>query len=143
MIGKILISLLATYFMFCSNCFHAIGQDTIEDKSKIITGSWKECHDLKFDPHFNCNKESIIYVFNSDFTYSEKQNFPGDGIITTKIGKWSLTDKQLTLDLEDIDNRKSCPFTNPIFWVNNDLFYLKGREGKNGPIVYTYFQRVK
>ncbi|GAL87110.1 hypothetical protein MYP_4340 [Sporocytophaga myxococcoides] len=78
-----------------------------------------------------------------DYHSSEKQNFPGDGINTSKYGKWSLTDKQLTLDFDDTDSRKPRPYTNPIFWVNNDLFYLKGREGKNGPIVYPYFQRVK
>lgn len=140
---KFLISLLVTCFMHCSNCFYAIGQSTIEDKTKLISGTWKECQDLKFDPHFNCNKETIIYIFNSDFTYSEKQNFPEEKINTTKYGKWSLVNKQLTLDLDDIENHKFRPFTNPVFWINNDLFYLKGREGKDGPIVYTYFQRIK
>ncbi len=142
MICKILIWILVVCFTLCSNCLHVFGQVTNEDKSKFIIGSWKECHSLKFDPHFNCEK-NIIYVFNSDYTYSEIQNFPEDKINTTKYGKWGLTNKHLTLDLDDIENHKFPPFTDPIFWINNDLFYLKGREGKDGPIVYTYFQKIK
>ena len=77
------------------------------------------------------------YVFLSDGKFIEFQKKH------KHRGVYKLSATELELELDDTPMLPSHPHSSPVIWLNNDLFYTTGQEGKNGAIVFSYFKRIK
>lgn len=126
-------------FIYSVTC----GQDSINIRNSLIIGKWTQCHDRNLNKLYKCDSINYIYVFKLDNTYTEQQEFPSTHESYFMTGKWSLDGSILTIDRDDTESTKFYPIIKKIKWVNDDFFYFTGREGKRGPIIYTYYQRIK
>lgn len=129
-------SFLTFFFVLIFSNTHA--QDTTN-----IYGEWKVCYQLKLNLDEECLTNTYVtYHFHDDGTYSDSRHY----IINNKKypyhGKWSFNNDVLIIDPEDENGIKMKPKVNNIKWINKNLFYTEGKEGKNGPKVYTYFKRL-
>ncbi|MBJ6111673.1 hypothetical protein JAO73_21810 [Hymenobacter sp. BT523] len=125
---------------FQSTC--AFSQGLLAKRRQLIVGAWSHCQGVeKIDTTGKCldndyyTKHSDYFVFTADGKFYQSQ----DGV--KSAGVWKLTEAELTLDYNDTRNSISPPFTRPIAWVNNSLFYEIGQEGKGGVLVFTYYRR--
>ncbi|MDO7851485.1 hypothetical protein [Hymenobacter convexus] len=120
----------------------AFSQDLLAKRRQLLVGAWNHCIGVeKIDTTGRCQgndyyaKHSDFFVFTADGKFYQSQ----DGV--KSAGVWKLTEAELMLDYNDTRTRISQPFTSPVAWVNNNLFYEIGQEGKGGVLVFTYFRR--
>ena len=134
--------LIAAAFLLASQFGLAQG-NKVNDAGILLDGTWNSCVTNKYSREFSCVESKNKYEFFDDGTYSEtrKKNIEGS-LLTTVMGTWSLSGNVLTLKENDSESHKPQSRVKKIKWLNNNLFYFWGREGKHGPKMYTYFQRV-
>jgi hypothetical protein len=120
-----------------------LGQVNNESTDNRIIGRWTQCLDLKLDSLIVCDNRSITFSFESDNTFFEYQDFPEYNLSFELPGHWSLINNQLLLKRDDSIETKYSPSKHTIIWINKNLFYTTGKEKKNGPLVFTYYQRLK
>lgn len=131
-----------TLILLFSSCL-TFSQDSISTRT-IVGGRWSICTSTKFSKNFQCTKGFTSFEFFEDGTYKENQKRICDKTeMEYASGKWKIARNILTIDEDDSKCRKSGPRTYKIIWLDNNRFYVKGREGRWGPRVYTYFQRSK
>ena len=132
------IEIVVIFCLFYSTLF---GQSI--KPNETIVGKWSICHSSKFNKNNKC--DSILkYEFFENGTYIENRNTTCNYQQYIGInGKWIMKKNIMTL-IEDeyCETLKKRQVTRKIKWINNDNFYVVGREGKNGPKVYTYFMRI-
>lgn len=110
-------------------------------------GKWKVCvtMDLK-DTVTPCETFSFVtYDFYEDGTYTDSGKYIVNGkSYPYPQGSWQYDGNTLTVKPGKIpDVLYRSPIEYPVVWVNDTIFYSEGREGENGPLVYTYFIKVK
>jgi hypothetical protein len=136
---KRLITLTSSLLLITSSVLY--GQLAIDQRKKFIVGSWSWCQCVaEFDSTGLCKGSNYSrydwhFVFAANGTYYESQ----EG--RKQMGKWKLTNAELTLDNDDKSGYISYPVTQPVTWINEDLFYVTGQEGTKGPLVFSYFRR--
>jgi hypothetical protein len=135
-------ALFIAFLVFQSTC--ALGQEVLAKRRQLIVGSWSHCQGVeKIDTTGKCldndyySKHSDYFVFTADGKFYESQ----DGV--KSAGVWKLTEAELTLSFNPTRNNISKPYTEPIAWINNNLFYGIGQEGKGGVLVFTYYRRIR
>jgi hypothetical protein len=112
--------------------FVASAKSFSQNKNSIdLIGQWAVCISLKKTN--TCGKAYVIYEFYSNGTFKDSRK---------EIGKWEYKDDILIIDYDDKDNSNSPPRAYNIIFMNKNRFYEVGKEGEDGPDVYTYFQRL-
>lgn len=97
-----------------------------------LIGQWAVSISLKQVD--TCRKAYVIYEFYNNGTFKDSRK---------ETGKWEYKDDILVIDYDDKENSKFPPRVYNIIFINKNRFYEVGKEGNDGPNVYTYFQRVK
>jgi hypothetical protein len=121
-----------------------LAQENNTNNANLLAGGiWHSCVTTRFSKQFACIDSKNKFEFFEDGTYSETRKTDSAGLVLISVtGTWSLSGNILTIDQNDKENHKSYPRIKKIKWLNNNLFYFWGREGKHGTKMYTYFQRA-
>lgn len=121
----------------------ATAQSTSKDTLSITDGKWVICTDTSFVEKFICAKPTSGLEFSPDGRYKEYPKTQTDPNKPFLEGSWTLKGKTLTLDQDDTPGTKEFPRTYTITWVDKNRFYSTDKEGKAGPQLYVYFQRLR
>ena len=108
-------------------------------KVVILWGEWKTCYIVGSKKTPVCDSTNL-YQFNVDNSYVQTQNRTKKYVTE---GRWNCSNKKLTIDPNDDENSRRYPYSIKIKWIDNDTFYIEGREGFLGPKVYRYYFRIK
>lgn len=129
-----------TLILLFSSCL-TFSQDTLTTRT-MVGGTWSICTSTKFSKKFQCTKGYTSFEFFEDGTYKQNQKrICNKERFEYASGKWKMARNILTIEENDIECQKNEPRTYKIIWLDNNRFYVKGREGRWGPRVYTYYQR--
>ncbi|NOQ76140.1 MAG: hypothetical protein GQ574_29335 [Crocinitomix sp.] len=106
-----------------------------------ILGTWKTCITKKRSEIKNCSGDaySVTYTFLEDGTFSRYNSINGKEYINH--GTWSYGGKFLVRNNINEKGIPSGEFEIKIKWINEKLFFMKGREGKFGPMYYHGFHK--
>ena len=112
-------------------------------QNTLVGGKWSNCTTMNFDENYNCKNSVVQFEFFSDGTYKQLT----EHIVNSKkypyfTGRWSLNGASLITDIDDYQTVKFPGNEFEIVWLNENTFYYQGTEGPNGPVVYTYYQRI-
>lgn len=121
----------------------SFGQTNPKIDTLKLKGHWTVCISLDFSKDFNCDKGYMTYEFFEDGTFKDpRPSLDGGEQHLFSLGKWTFKDSILTIDYDDTEFSQSPPRSFKIFFLTSKKFYSKEPEGRNGPIVYTYFQKA-
>ena len=111
-----------------------------------IIGKWAICITDKPSKKFACENSMVFF----EFLDGGNCNYYTLGIMcnSNKLDfisyNWKLNKDKLTFEESKWCTGSSSKLPDyTITWIDNNLFYSIGKEGKRGPKVYTYFKRVK
>ena len=108
------------------------------DSLDVTQGKWILCtNTIAFSADYQCIDGWTTYEFDDSGNFIESQ-----GHLSWE-GVYQFSENSLTLDRDDPDNGEYPEIKYEIIWINSDRFYSIGQEGKKGPVVYTYFERIK
>jgi hypothetical protein len=108
------------------------------DTLDITNGKWTLCSNTaEFSTDYKCINGWTTYEFDYSGNFIESQ-----GPLSWQ-GVYQFSGNSLTLDRDDPKNGEYPEIKYDIIWINSDRFYSIGQEGKKGPVVYTYFERIK
>jgi hypothetical protein len=135
---KIIIKIIILNCLF----YHSIYGQSIDSNATIV-GKWAVCWSSKFN-EYKCDS-TLKYEFFDNGSYIEHRKNICDGQKFNNVpGKWTIKDNKLIWR-----NDKYCKSlitkegTEEIKWIDENVFYMVGREGKLGRIIYTYFVRIE
>lgn len=127
---KLIILLLLPYFLVAQQEFR-------------LYGSWKTCLTKKKNKIEDCSGDSYstTFTFLEDGTYITDDTYQSLGKEYTKHGTWSYDGKLLARNPINKNGISRGEFKVKIKWINEELFFIKGREGKFGPMFYIGFHK--
>lgn len=132
---------LFTFFISLMVLKTTFSQKTLSFK---LPGKWTVCDSFTFSKEFDCKNGYMTYEFFDNGTFKDpRPSKDAYGDHASSMGEWRLQNNILVIDYNDVGSFKNPPKIYEIKFINNTLFYASGREGENGPIAYTYFQKVK
>ena len=112
-----------------------------QEESQVV-GTWRWCVKKKKNKHEDCSdRERKIYTFSSDGTFTTNDEYVRLGKTYIKHGKWSYDGKFLILKYIKWDGSSGHQQSWKIKWIDESLFFVKGREGKFGPMYYMYLRK--
>ena len=77
-----------------------------------------------------------------DGSYKEYPRVAADPNKPILKGRWMLDKNEFTIDQDDEPGTKELPKTYLVTWVDKNHFYSSNKDGKAGPNMIVYFQRV-
>jgi hypothetical protein len=133
-----LLVLLSIAFIYSAKAQSPPGTDSFT----VAGGKWIVCADTTLKKEFNCTEPYTGFEFLAGGIYREYPKTPTDPNKKFLQGKWSLNKNELTIDQDDEPGTMEIPKTFLINWSDKNHFYSNNKEGKQGPQLYVYFQRL-
>lgn len=134
--------LLMPAFLLLANGLQA-QQPAVKDSFSVTGGKWITCVDTTLSKNYVCVNPYTGFEFLPGGVYREYPKTMTDPTKKYLQGKWNLNKNEFTLDQDDEPGTKEMPKTYLVMWTDKDHFYASNKDGKAGPPVYVYFQRVK
>ena len=113
-----------------------------QDSFSVVGGKWIVCADTTLKTNQECTNPYSGFEFNSDGTYKEYPRTVSDPKKPILTGKWMLNKSEFTIDQDDSPGTMELPKTYMIVWKDRNHFYSSNKDGKGGPGMFVYFQRV-
>ena len=115
-----------------------------ENVSNIIIGKWQFYVTDKKNSNITYESKVIFeFLQGGESKYYNPDMRCNDKEMPFSSQSWELNNNKLVFG-----DSKWCPGVNSQFpeyiikWINKDLFYSEGKEGKRGPKIYSYFKRI-
>ena len=113
-----------------------------KDNFTVVGGKWIVCADTTLKKDFNCMEPYTGFEFFAGGIYREYPKTLTDPNKKFLQGKWTLNNNEFTIDQDDEPGTMEMPKTFIIVWSDKNRFYSNNKDGKAGPPIYVYFQRV-
>jgi hypothetical protein len=138
MLKTSLLLLLSTAFIMSAKA----QSTSVNDSFTVAGGKWVVCADTVLKKDFNCTEPYTGFEFLAGGIYREYPKAPTDPNKKFLQGKWMLNKNELTIDQDDEPGTMELPRTFLIVWSDKNHFYSSNKDGKAGPPMYVYFQRL-
>ena len=139
MLKTILFLLLSTTLIYEAGAQSPAGKDSFT----VVGGKWIVCADTTLKTNYECTNPYSGFEFLDSGVYREYPKTLTDPSKKYLQGKWTLSKNEFTLDQDDEPGTMEMPRTYYIVWVDSNHFYSNNKDGKAGPPMFVYFQRVK
>ena len=113
-----------------------------KDTFSVVGGKWIVCADTTLKNNHDCTNPYSGFEFMQGGTYKEYPRTVTDPKKPILTGKWMLNKNEFTLDQDDTPGVLELPKTYMIVWIDRNHFYSNNKDGKGGPNMFVYFQRV-
>ena len=113
-----------------------------KDNFTVVGGKWIVCADTSLKTDFNCTDPYSGFEFLAGGVYREYPKTLTDPNKKFLQGKWILNKNEFTIDQDDEPGILEMPKTFLIVWTDKNHFISSNKDGKAGPPMYIYFQRI-
>ena len=113
-----------------------------KDSFSVVGGKWIVCADTTLNKEYNCTAPYSGFEFLAGGVYREYPKTLADPNKKFLQGKWTLNKNEFTLDQDDEPGTLEMPKTYLIVWSDKNHFISSNKDGKAGPPMYIYFQRI-